>query len=232
MKNFFIRLSILCLVVSTVSCSKDDSSSNTTFVPKVSTIDVTKIAPAGMQNANPEAYGMLTTMSGYMAMPAAFMQNPNGKTGTTSGTWTNGEYTITYTYGDDGTQYTFSYVGTNAQGQQCFSIQGWEYMDGTAGSWDYSINTAALGDPTLGNFNVSFDWNTNAQGGYHFDMLFDMGDMSSHYVMNTFGDMSGNLSISEGTPLALTDYIEWTATGGTWTDYSTDPAEVTTWTNN
>ena len=73
MKNFFIRLSILCLVVSTVSCSKDDSSSNTTFVPKVSTIDVTKIAPAGMQNANPEAYGMLTTMSGYMAMPAAYV---------------------------------------------------------------------------------------------------------------------------------------------------------------
>ncbi|WP_333600106.1 hypothetical protein [Flavobacterium sp.] len=229
MKKLFIRLSILCLVITAVSCSKDDSSSQQTFKPKVSTIDVSKIAPASMQNSAPEAYGMLSQMSAYMAMPAAYMQNPNGKTGATSGTWTSGGYTIVYSYGDDGTQYNFSYVGTNAQGQQCFSVEGWENMDGSAGSWDYTINTAVLGDPNGGNYNVSFDWNTNTQGGYHFDMHFDLGSVNYHYVMNTFANYAGNMSISEGS--TLTDYIEWTAAGGTWTDYSTDPAEVTTWTN-
>lgn len=232
MKNLLLRFSVLCLAIATVSCSKDSSSSKT-FTPKVSAIDVAKIVPTGMQTAKPEAYAMISEMSGYMAMPAAFMQNPHGKTGTTSGTWTEGEYTIVYSYGDNGTQYDFNYVGTNAQGQQVFSISGWELMNGTAGSWDYTINTSAIGnDPTLGNFNVSFDWNTNTQGGYHFDMSFDMGDLAYHYVMNTFANLSGNIAISSGSPLVQTDYIEWTATTGTWTDYTTDPATVTSWTNN
>jgi hypothetical protein len=230
MKNLLIRFSVLCLAIATVSCSKDSSSSNT-FTPKVAAIDVSKIVPTGMQTANPEAYGMISQMSGYMAMPAAFMQNPQGKTGTTSGTWTEGEYTIVYSYGDDGTQYSFSYVGTNGQGQEVFTISGWELMNGTAGSWDYSINTSAIGnDPSLGNFNVGFDWNTNDQGGYHFDMTFNMDNLSYHYVMNTFANYAGNLSMYEGT--TLTDSLVWTATTGTWTDFSTDPATVTTWTNN
>jgi hypothetical protein len=230
MKNLLIRFSLLCLVIATVSCSKDDSKSS--FTPKMASIDVSKIAPAAMETSNPQAYGLLTQMSGFMAMPSAYMHNPNSKTGTTSGTWTSGDYTITYTYGDDGTQYTFSYVGTNPQGQECFNITGWENMDGSAGSWDYTINTSVLGDPNGGNYNVSFDWNANDQGGYHFDMSFDMGDFGYHYVMNTFDNYSGNMSISSGNPLVQTDYVEWTATGGTWTDYTTDPATVTEWVNN
>jgi len=78
MKNLLIRFSVLCLAIATVSCSKD-SSSNKTFTPKVSAVDVAKIVPTGMQTANPEAYAMISEMSGYMAMPAAFMQNPHGK---------------------------------------------------------------------------------------------------------------------------------------------------------
>jgi hypothetical protein len=57
-----------------------------------------------------------------------------------------------------------------------------------------------------------------------------MDTINYHYVMNTFANLSGNLSMYEGT--TLTDYLVWTATGGTWTDYSTDPETVTTWTNN
>ncbi|MGL2966177.1 hypothetical protein [Flavobacterium sp. XGLA_31] len=228
MKKLFIRLSVLCLTIAMVSCSKDDSSSQQTFTPKVSTIDLSKIAPAGMQDSAPGAYAMLSQMSGFMAMPAAYMHNPNGKTSSNTGTYTSGGYTITYSYGDDGTQYDFSFVGTNGQGQQCFSVAGWEYMDGTAGSWDYTINTAVLGDPNGGNYNVSFDWNTNNQGGYHFDMTFDMGDMDYHYVMNTYANYAGDIHIYSGNPLALTDTIVWTATGGTWTDAN---GEVTEWTN-
>jgi hypothetical protein len=233
MKNLLIRFSVLCLAIVTVSCSKDSSSSNT-FTPKVAAIDVAKIVPAGMQTAKPEAYAMISEMSGYMAMPAAFMQNPHGKTGTTSGTWTEGEYTIVYSYGDNGTQYNFNYVGTNAQGQQVFTIAGWELMDGTAGSWDYTINASAIGnDPTLGNFNVSFDWNTNTQGGYHFDMSFDMGDLAYHYVMNTYANYAGDVHIYSGNPLELTDTVVWTATGGTWTTYVSGTEDTTeTWTNN
>ena len=232
MKKLLIKFTVLCLAIATVSCSKDDSSSNKTFTPKVATIDVTKIAPAGMQNANPEAYGMLTQMSGFMAMPAAYMQNPNGKTGSTSGTWTSQGYTIVYSYSDDGTEYTFSYVGTNPQGQECFSVTGWEAVDGSAGSWDYTINTAVLGDPNGGNYNVNFDWNTNDQGGYHFDMTFDMGDFGYHYVMNTYANYAGDITIYSGNPLEQTDYIEWTATGGTWTTYVGGVADTTEWVNN
>jgi len=52
MKKLLIKFSVLCLAIAMVSCSKDDSSSNT-FTPKVASIDVSKIAPAAMAEGNP-----------------------------------------------------------------------------------------------------------------------------------------------------------------------------------
>jgi hypothetical protein len=142
-------------------------------------------------------------------------------------TWTYGPYTINYNYNQVGNRYVFTYSAM-LNGVEYYTINGWEYVDASAGHWDYNINTSVLGTPSSADYNIDFDWNRNSVGDYHFDMQFDMGTTNLlHYTANVNNDMSGNFSYTLNGSLFYS--CIWDSTGhGVFTDYNTTPPTVTT----
>jgi hypothetical protein len=221
-------LAILIIAVAITSCSKDSSSSSPTFKPSVTKLNLASKVPTNLQQTSPDSWNQISQMDAYMNLGAAYMTPPSGKTASSGSTytWTYGNYAVSYTYSQVGTQYQYTYTMTQNGATYC-SITGWEYTDGSAGHWAYTINTAVVGAPTGSDYNITFDWTKSTIGDYHFVMNFDMGSSNNlHYVANINHDYSGDFLYTSNS----TQYYggSWNAAGhGSYTNYLTSPATVT-----
>lgn len=217
-------ISIVVIAIIMTSCSSENNSS-TSFKPSLTSLNLASKVPSSLQQNSPESYSQISQMETYMSMCSMYMNNTTGKSGSTN-TWSYGGYTVTFTYSLVGSQYQFSYTMTQ-NATVFYTLTGWENTDGSAGHWNYSINTAVLGDPDGTNFDITFDWTKNSVGDYHFDMLFDMGISGNyHYVSNINHDYSGNSMYS----IDSVQYFgtTWNSTGhGQYTNYTTSPPTVT-----
>jgi hypothetical protein len=217
-------LSYIVIGILITSCSSDNQSS-TTFKPSLTKLGLATKVPSNLQQNSPQTYSQISQMEAYMNMGSMYMNNTTGKS-TNTNTWSYGGYTVTYSYNLVGNQYQFTYTMT-LNSVVYYSITGWENSDGTAGHWNYSINTSVLGSPNNSNYNITFDWTRSSIGDYHFVMNFDMGATNNlHYVTNINHDLSGNTIFSSNSVKYYGS--TWNSTGhGQFTIYLTNPPTVT-----
>jgi hypothetical protein len=217
-------LSFIAIAIIMTSCSSSDSGSSN-FKPSLTRLDLASKVPANLQQNSPQAFSQISQMEAYMNMGTLYMNNPVGKSASTN-TWSSGGYTVTYSYELVGNQYQFSYTMT-LNSVLYFTLTGWENTAGTAGHWNYIMNTAVLGDPNGSNFNITFDWTKNSLGDYHFEMDFDMGTSGNlNYVSNIYHDFSGNYLYSSNSEQIYG--ATWNSSGhGQFTNYMTNPPTVT-----
>lgn len=213
------------------SCSSDNESSST-FKPSLTNLELATKVPSNLQQNSPQTYLQIRQMEAYMNMGSMYMNNTTGRSATTNrtsadtNTWNYGGYTVTYSYNLVGNKYQFTYTIT-LNSVIYYSITGWQNTDGTAGHWNYSINTSVLGASSSANFNITFDWTRSTIGDYHFVMDFDMGATNNlHYVTNINHDLSGNTIYSSNSVQYYGS--TWNSTGhGQFTNYLTNPPTVT-----
>lgn len=206
------------------SCSSDNGSSST-FKPSLTKLELATKVPSNLQQNSPQTYSQISQMEAYIDMCSMYMNNNTGKSGYTN-TWSYGGYTVTYSYNLVGNQYQFTYTMT-LNSVVYYSITVWQNTDGTAGHWNYSINTSVLGAPNNSNYNITFDWTRSTIGDYHFVMNFDIGASNNlHYVTNINHDLSGNTIYSSNSVQYYGS--TWNSTGhGQFTNYLTNPPTVT-----
>jgi len=135
----------------------------------------------------------------YMAIPAnyEFISNNNSRLGggdMYTFTWDYMGYSITYSYGLNGDQYTFNYT-CYINGSLYYEMSGWQNVDGSAGAWEYNSYLSALYE----SMGIEFDENMDYEGNFEWtyvDSLFTFN--YSFDFMDYLYEVNGNISPTLG----------------------------------
>ena len=231
MKKFnviYVLLFVVTLVFS--GCSKDEDTDKSDLKTTVSTQELLNKIPESLEENSPETSYEIQYMINNMLITEGFINSRSsarvsGRTSRTNGeTWTDGQYTVTYSEDSNATQYLFSYT-VKENNKVIYTIDGWVNKNGSAGHWDLDF-LYGISDDDL--FIIDFDWTKNSSNDYYLDMVIDYGDVTSRLEANIYNNGSGNLSSYYDGVLEFKS--TWKADGsGSYTDYSSTPAETYTY---